>query len=248
MSSMNTPLVDVSHLDVFFGRQSILQDIHLQVNKGEIVTLIGPNGAGKSTLIKTVLGLIRPSRGFVHKKKGLRMGYMPQKLFIESYMPLSVARFLALAPVYALKKTQEIIEELKLSSLLAHPMQEISGGEFQRVLLARALLNDPELLVLDEPAQGVDVMGQQALYQLIVDIRDRWQCGILMVSHDLHLVMAGTDSVICLNKHICCSGLPSAVSQHPEFLRLFGVQEPLGLAVYTHRHNHSHDVGGEVCP
>ena len=148
MSSMNTPLVDVSHLDVFFGRQSILQDIHLQVNKGEIVTLIGPNGAGKSTLIKTVLGLIRPSRGFVHKKKGLRMGYMPQKLFIESYMPLSVARFLALAPVYALKKTQEIIEELKLSSLLAHPMQEISGGEFQRVLLARALLNDPELLVI----------------------------------------------------------------------------------------------------
>lgn len=257
---MNNPsvhpsvLVDVSHLNVSFGQQCILQDINLKVHQGEIVTLIGPNGAGKSTLVKSVLGLIPPNGGTIRKKEGLRVGYMPQKLSIEPYMPLSVERFLSLAPVYlkkgkdALQKTHVIIEELGLSFLLSHAMQDISGGECQRVLLARALLSNPELLVLDEPAQGVDVMGQQALYQLIIDIRDRWQCGILMVSHDLHLVMAGTDSVICLNKHVCCSGLPSAVSQHPEFLRLFGTQEPLGLAVYTHRHNHRHDVGGEICP
>ncbi len=249
---MNTPnvqdslLIDVSHLNIFIEQQIILQDIHLQVHKDEIVTLVGPNGAGKSTLVKAVLGLIPLSSGTIYKKPGLRMGYMPQKLSIEPYMPLTVQRFLELAPLKS--SLNAIIEELGIKHLLSSPMQAISGGESQRVLLARALLSHPELLVLDEPAQGVDVVGQQELYQLIIRIRDRWQCGILMVSHDLHMVMAGTDSVICLNKHVCCSGLPSAVSQHPEFIKLFGDQEPAGLAMYTHTHNHRHDLGGDVCP
>lgn len=249
---MNTPnvqdslLIDVSHLNISIKQQVILQDIHLQVHQDEIVTLIGPNGAGKSTLVQAVLGLIHPTSGVVYKKSGLRMGYMPQKLLIEPYMPLSVMRFLALAPLKS--SLDEIVEELGIRHLLSSPMQAISGGEAQRVLLARALLSHPELLVLDEPAQGVDVIGQQELYQLIIRIRDRWRCGILMVSHDLHMVMAGTDSVICLNKHVCCSGLPGTVSQHPEFLKLFGAQEPVGLAMYTHSHNHRHDLGGDVCP
>jgi zinc transport system ATP-binding protein len=249
---MNTPnihdslLVDVSHLDISIEQQVILQDIRLQVHKDEIVTLIGPNGAGKSTLVKAVLGLIQPTRGTIYKKPGLRMGYMPQKLLIEPYMPLSVLRFLELAPLKS--SLDAIVEELGIRHLLSSPMQSISGGESQRVLMARALLSHPELLVLDEPAQGVDVAGQQELYQLIIRIRDRRQCGILMVSHDLHMVMAGTDSVICLNKHVCCSGLPGTVSQHPEFLKLFGAQEPVGLAMYTHSHNHRHDLGGDICP
>jgi zinc transport system ATP-binding protein len=250
---MNTPkvqhslLVDVSHLNISIEQQIILQDVHLKVHRDEIVTLIGPNGAGKSTLVKAVLGLITPNSGVVYKRPGLRMGYMPQKLLIEPYMPLSVLRFLELAPLKSSLK--DIIEELGIKRLLSSPMQAISGGEAQRVLLARALLSHPELLVLDEPAQGVDVVGQQELYQLIIRIRDRWRCGILMVSHDLHMVMAGTDSVICLNKHVCCSGLPGTVSQHPEFIKLFGEQEPLGLAMYTHSHNHRHDdLGGDGCP
>lgn len=238
-------LINVRHLNVSFGTQTILEDIHLKVHRGEVVTLIGPNGAGKSTLVKAVLGLIHPTSGHMDKKPGLRMGYMPQKLFIEPYMPLSVRRFLELAPFKPDLNT--IIDELGIRHLLSCSMQTISGGECQRVLLARALLSHPELLVLDEPAQGVDVLGQQDLYRLIIDIRDRWQCGILMVSHDLHIVMAGTDSVICLNKHVCCSGLPGAVSKHPEFLRLFGAQETAGLALYTHSHNHRHDLGGDVC-
>lgn len=250
MNNLNThlcPLVNVSQLHVVLNQHSILQDIAFKVYPGEIVTLIGPNGAGKSTLVKTVLGLIKPTQGVIDKKPGLRLGYMPQQLVLESYMPLSVKRFLALAPGYVLENTPSIIEELNLQPLLNHSMQSISGGECQRVLLARALLNNPELLVLDEPAQGVDVMGQQALYQLIIDIRNRWQCGILMVSHDLHLVMAGTDSVICLNKHVCCSGLPSTVTKHPEFLKLFGTQDRVGLALYTHQHNHQHDAGDKSC-
>lgn len=240
------PLVDVRRLNVSFGTHKVLEDIHLKVHPGEVVTLIGPNGAGKSTLIQAVLGLIHPIEGDIYKKPGLRMGYMPQKLFIEPYMPLNVRRFLALAPIKF--SFDEIVEELGIRSLLDSSMQNISGGECQRVLLARALLSRPELLVLDEPAQGVDILGQQDLYRLIIDIRNRWKCGILMVSHDLHLVMAGTDSVICLNKHVCCSGLPDAVTQHPEFLKLFGVQAPTELALYTHTHDHRHDLGGDICP
>ncbi len=247
MSNDVFPLVSVNHVHVAFGSQSILTDINLTVNSSEIVTLIGPNGAGKSTLVRTVLGLVQAVTGTVKLKSGIRIGYMPQKLLVESFMPLSVYRFLSLTKGTNNTKIQTIAKDLGIKHLLQSPMQAISGGELQRVLLARALLCDPDLLVLDEPAQGVDVMGQEELYQLIVHIRDTRHCGILMVSHDLHLVMAGTDSVICLNKHVCCSGLPEAVAQHPEFVKLFGLHEPAGLAVYTHRHNHRHDIGGDVC-
>lgn len=240
-------LVTASHITVKFGDKTVLTDVHLTVESGEIVTLIGPNGAGKSTLIRTLLGFIKPTQGTVYLKTGIRIGYMPQRLAVEPFMPLSVQRFLELAGVRDKKRLATIQQELKISHLQSAPIQSISGGELQRVLLARALLRAPELLVLDEPAQGVDIQGQQELYQLIKFIRDKYQCGILMVSHDLHLVMAGTDSVICLNKHVCCSGRPEMVSKHPEFLSLFGLLEPEGIAVYAHRHNHKHDIDGDIC-
>jgi zinc transport system ATP-binding protein len=240
-------LVLVNHLSVQFGQRTILTDVHLIVRRGEIVTLIGPNGAGKSTLVKVVLGLIQPHKGTVALQADIRMGYMPQGLSIEPFMPLSVHRFLQLTANVSTKALNIIIDELTIRHLLAEPMQSISGGERQRVLLARALLRRPDLLVLDEPVQGVDVTGQEELHRLIMHIRDTYHCGILMVSHDLYLVMAGTDSVICLNKHVCCSGSPAAVSQHPEFLNLFGTWEPGKLAVYAHQHNHKHDLGGDIC-
>jgi zinc transport system ATP-binding protein len=241
------PLVSAKEISVRLGQKIILTDVHLTVCRGEIVTLIGPNGAGKSTLVKVILGLIKPTTGVVQFKEKLWIGYMPQKLFVEPYMPLSVLRFLQLAGDIEKAQLQSIIDELMISDLLNSPIQSISGGELQRVLLARALLRKPDLLVLDEPVQGVDITGQEELYQIIMHIRDTLHCGILMVSHDLHLVMAGTDSVVCLNQHVCCSGSPATVSQHPEFLNLFGVRESGKLAVYAHRHNHRHDRGNDVC-
>lgn len=233
-------LLEVQDLNVILDNNPILTDIHLNVKRGQIVTLIGPNGAGKSTLVKTIIGLIHPHSGKITLEPGLRIGYMPQKLAIDGFLPLTVERFLNLVKPSSLEHKAWVIDVLNVKPLLQKPMQSISGGELQRILLARALLRSPDLLVLDEPMQGVDVSGQDELYQLILNIRDFCQCGILLISHDLHFVMAGTDSVICLNKHICCSGHPEMVSQHPAFLSLFGQREPLGFAFYTHDHNHKH--------
>jgi len=238
-----TLLLQAKHISIRFGQKIILTDVSLSVHRGEIVTLIGPNGAGKSTIVRIVLGLLKPDTGEVKLKPNIKIGYMPQRLQVESYFPLSVGRFLQLTNTSSLDKKsfENILHKVGIPHLLAHPIQEISGGEFQRVLLARALLRHPDLLVLDEPAQSVDITGQEELYNLIVQIRDEINCGILMVSHDLHLVMAGTDSVVCLNKHVCCSGHPEDVTKHPEFLNLFGDLKPKGIALYTHRHNHRHD-------
>lgn len=241
------PLVTLDNIHVQFGSKTILTDVHLSVHQGEIVTLIGPNGAGKSTLVKVVLGLLRPKVGVVWMQAGIRLGYMPQGLVIEPYMPLTVRRFLQLVGNIEKTELQAVLQALTISHLQDTSMESLSGGERQRVLLARALLRKPDLLILDEPVQGVDVTGQEELYRIIMQIRDQYQCGILMVSHDLHLVMAGTDAVICLNKHVCCSGSPAMVSQHPEFLNLFGAQKPVGLTIYTHQHNHLHDGDADLC-
>lgn len=241
------PLVSAKDITVKIAGKKILTDAYLTVRRGEIVTLIGPNGAGKSTLVKVVLGLITPQQGEVRLQKNIRMGYMPQKVGIDPFMPLSVARFLKVAQHIEPQQWEMAMQELGIQRLLNAPMQTLSGGELQRVLLARALLSKPDLLVLDEPVQGVDVTGQEELYHLIMQIRDTQNCGILMVSHDLYLVMAGTDSVVCLNQHVCCSGHPSLVSQHPEFLNLFGNKDLNKLAIYAHRHNHKHGLEGDVC-
>lgn len=227
------------------GRQ-LLDRIDLDLHEGEIVTVIGPNGAGKTTLLKALLGFTAPSSGTVTRTDILRIGYMPQKLSLNPLLPMTVQRFL--------RQTQtsdaaivSALTETGVANLLQQSLHKVSGGELQRVLLARALLRQPQLLVLDEPAQGVDVCGQADLYRLIAELRNRYHCGVLLVSHDLHLVMAATDTVICLNQHICCQGHPEHVSQHPEYLQLFGGKKIADdIAVYTHHHDHDHDLHGNV--
>lgn len=235
-------LVEVEQLGLVIHNKTILENINFTVKRGEIVTLIGPNGAGKTALLKLVLGLNKPTSGNIVLAKGLRIGYMPQALAVESLMPLDVARFLLLSPRANKIKCERIAEDLAIKHLFNSPIQNISGGELQRVLFARALLNDPDLLVLDEPAQGIDINGQAVLYQLISTMRTKLNCSILMVSHDLHLVIAGTDQVVCLNRHVCCSGHPAAVMQNPEFINLFGSKVAAELALYTHHHDHHHDT------
>ncbi len=245
MSAALLTLRDISlHLD---GR-SVLDRVSLQINPGEILTLIGPNGAGKTCLVRIALGLLAPHGGSRQVRSGLRTGYLPQKLGLNESLPLDVARFLTLArPGLKERDLRNALAETGAGTVLHTPVTRLSGGELQRVLLARALLREPELLVLDEPAQGVDITGQEELYGLIAQVRDERRCGVLMVSHDLHLVMAATDHVLCLNRHVCCEGHPESVGAHPEYLRLFGAQGVKGLAVYSHRHDHHHDAHGEVC-
>lgn len=242
---MNEPLVVARGLGVKRADRYILKSADLTLEEGKIVTLIGPNGAGKTTLVRSVLGLIRVDEGSLQQRAGLRIGYMPQKLHIEASLPLTVARFLALGgkPRLALA---EVLALTGIEHLGKLPMQQLSGGETQRVLMARALLRDPHLLVLDEPVQGVDITGQAALYSLINDIRKQRNCGVLLVSHDLHLVMATTDTVVCLNQHVCCSGHPEAVTNDPAYIALFGNALKPQIALYTHRHDHQHDEHGNI--
>jgi len=244
---MSPPLLEAREVVLGFAGRRVLDRVELVVSEGEIVTLIGPNGAGKSTLVRVLLGLIAPDAGRVTRRPGLRVGYMPQRLAVDPVLPLTVRRFLRLAgrgiDATALSAA---LREVGAEHGIDTPLQSVSGGELQRVMLARALLRRPQLLVLDEPVQGVDVTGQAELYRLIGELRARRGCGVLMVSHDLHLVMAATDHVVCLNTHVCCSGHPESVTRHPEYLRLFGPREAAALAVYTHHHDHVHDVDGHV--
>lgn len=239
-------LVTLENLSISFDQRQVLSGVSLELHPGKILTLLGPNGAGKSTLVRVVLGLLTPSSGRVSRSAGLRIGYVPQKLHIDPTLPVTVERFMRLSRG---ARNQDILPALKrvqAGHLLTSPLQKLSGGETQRVLLARALLNQPQLLVLDEPTQGVDVNGQVALYDLINQLRHELNCAVLMVSHDLHLVMAKTDEVLCLNHHICCSGTPEAVSQHPEFIAMFGPRGAQELAIYRHHHNHRHDLQGRI--
>lgn len=228
----------------------VLENVQLELAAGKILTLIGPNGAGKTCLVRIALGLLQPDTGERWVKPNLRIGYVPQKLGLNEALPLDVRRFLSLARAgLTPQEIESALAEVGASALVYSPVTRLSGGELQRVLLARALLRSPELLVLDEPAQGVDVAGQEELYNVIAKVRDRHGCGVLMVSHDLHLVMAATDHVLCLNRHVCCEGHPESVGAHPEYLRLFGAgtQGIKGLAVYSHHHDHHHDAHGGVC-
>ena len=244
-------LVRATDITVHAGGAEVLRRVNLEIRRGEIVTLIGPNGAGKSSLVRIIVGLARPANGTLELRAGLRIGYVPQHFYIDSYLPVTVQRFLELADrrLATREAIARVLTEVGLPAVARQPMQALSGGESRRVLLARALLRDPDLLVLDEPTAGVDVTGQAELYNLISSLRAARQCGVLMVSHDLHLVMAATDHVTCLSSgHVCCSGHPEAVSQHPEYLALFGPQLAPSLAVYTHHHDHRHDLSGQKVP
>jgi zinc transport system ATP-binding protein len=239
-------LLNARDISLQYNQRQVLQNISLTINTRQIVTLIGPNGAGKTSLVKIVLGLVPPTSGEIERLEGIRIGYMPQRLQVDQSMPVSVSRFLSLGANARADRIDDALEEVGASVLKDSQLFALSGGELQRVLLARALIQEPQLLVLDEPAQGVDVNGQAELYRLIADIRDRHGCGILLVSHDLHLVMSATDEVICLNQHVCCHGHPEQVSNDPAYLELFGKKDAETLAVYTHHHNHSHDLAGDV--
>lgn len=244
-AAVSKPLLSAEHVGFIVRGKSILSDVSLQVNSKEIITLIGPNGAGKTSLVRILLGLNDASSGVVERQAGLRVGYVPQRIHVPEVMPIRVCDFLNVTSKYSAEQCQQILDEVDCGYLMDSPMQKISGGEMQRVLLARALLKAPQLLVLDEPASGMDIIGQQALYETIRQIKDKHDCGILMVSHDLHLVMAATDRVICLNTHICCTGHPDDVSEHPEYIKLFGDAID-GLALYSHHHDHEHDIHGNI--
>ncbi len=240
-------MIRLSQVSVRFGPDTALDQVELSVDNGQITTLIGPNGAGKTTLLRVALGLQAPSTGVIRRRPGIRVGYMPQRIAIDETLPLTVRRFLALANAPS-ERTEQVLAETGMSvALLANPVQHISSGEFQRVLLARALLREPDLLVLDEPAQSLDLTGQSDFYDLIARVRDRYGCGVLLVTHDLHLVMAAADHVICLNRHVCCTGYPQEVRRNPAYLALFPGGRPVeGLAPYEHSHDHAHTAKGEV--
>ncbi len=239
-------LAEIAGVSLRMGKNEILSGVDLAVRSGEIVSLIGPNGGGKTSLIRVLLGLLRPQRGRVALAPGIRVGYMPQRLFVDDVLPLTVARFLALGGRAEQERIGAVLDEVGVDGIVECPIQGVSGGEFQRLLLGRALLRDPDLLVLDEPVQGVDVNGQAELFALIGRIRRRRGCGVLLVSHDLHLVMEATDRVVCLNRHVCCTGQPESVTRHPEYIALFGPSAGRSFAVYSHHHDHRHDPDGAV--
>ena len=239
-------LVEAHGIGVRRGGRWILHDIDVAVAAGEVVTLIGPNGAGKTTLVRVLLGLLAQSVGTVRRDRDASIGYVPQRVQFDPTLPLTVARLMTLTSRRPSEAVAEALEETAVRHLLAARVSDLSSGELQRVLLARALLRLPNLLVLDEPVQGVDYTGEAELYELIGGIVDRRGCGVLMVSHDLHIVMAATDRVVCLNHHVCCTGAPREVVGHDEFRRLFGPRAAAGAAVYRHVHDHVHDLAGDV--
>jgi zinc transport system ATP-binding protein len=240
------PLVAASNVSLILGGKPVLDGVGLAIHPSEIVTLIGPNGAGKTTLARILLGLVRPSKGNVARREGLRVGYVPQRLRIESIIPLSVERFMSLSQPVTRERALECLAETGAEHLALAQMAKLSGGELQRVALARALARDPGLLVLDEPAQAIDFAGAAKLYALIAAIRERRGCGILLISHDLQVVLGASDRVVCLNRHICCEGVPSAVAAHPEYVRLFGREAAASFGLYTHHHDHTHALSGDV--
>ena len=240
MSETRENLVSLNNAGVCVSDKWLVRGVSLEVCRGEIVTLIGPNGSGKSTTAKMALGVINPSEGTTRCRRDIYVSYVPQKLVVDWTMPLTVKRFMALTHTANESDIQRALSSTGTDHLKNAQVRNLSGGEFQRVLLARAIVNTPDLLVLDEPVQGVDFNGEIALYHLIEEIRTELNCGIILISHDLHVVMSNTDRVICLNGHVCCSGSPEAVASAPEFRKLFGERAANELAFYKHNHDHEH--------
>lgn len=238
-------LLETKGLCVRHGALAALQDVDFHIDKGEIVTIVGPNGSGKSTFLRAAIGAVPVSGGTIVKADGLKVGYVPQKLAIDPTLPLSVFRFMSLPKR---QKKSDVLDALELAGV-AHlknsQMSALSGGQFQRVLLARAVQNKPDLLILDEATQGLDPLGSAAFYTQIADLRATMGCAILMVSHELHVVMSASDRVVCLNGHVCCHGTPDLVASAPEYRALFGSGTGGALALYRHDHNHEHDHSEE---
>ncbi|MEC3859718.1 metal ABC transporter ATP-binding protein [Mesobacterium sp. TK19101] len=236
---MNT-LVSIKGLNVRLGAQTVLHAVDFEIAPGEIVTIVGPNGSGKSTLLRTIVGAQAPTAGKVTLKPGLRIGYVPQKLHIDPTLPMTVRRFLDLPRRVSDTDASAALQEAGAGALETRQMSGLSGGQFQRVLLARAILARPDLLILDEATQGLDQPGSAAFYRKIEEVRNDLGCAVLMVSHELHVVMAASDRVVCLNGHVCCQGEPEHVASAPEYRALFGTGTKGALALYRHEHSHDH--------
>ncbi|WP_018699567.1 metal ABC transporter ATP-binding protein [Amorphus coralli] len=233
-------LIEASGVSVDLGGRRILQSVDFSIERGEIVTVVGPNGSGKSTFIRSLIGAIGLSAGSVRRAPGLVVGYVPQRLSLDATMPLTVARFLNLPVLRNAREVKTMLEHVGVGGLGGRQMSALSGGQFQRVLLSRALLSKPDILMLDEPTQSLDQPGTAAFYRLIETVRQEVGCAVLMVSHDLHVVMSASDRVLCINGHVCCEGTPTVVSAAPEYRALFGSGTQGAFALYQHEHNHHH--------
>lgn len=240
-------LISAKGLTLQYAGVTVLKNVNIAISPGEIVTVIGPNGSGKSTLLRALIGAKKPAGGSITRKPGLRTGYVPQRLSVAANMPLTVHRFLSLPHRHSAKDIATMLAKVGISGFERSQMAQLSGGQFQRVLLARALLGEPEILMLDEPTQGLDQPGIAGFYQLLETVRSEMGCAVLLISHDLHVVMAASDRVICLNGHICCEGTPNVVSAAPEYRALFGAGTHGTMALYQHAHNDhcDHDHHGD---
>jgi zinc transport system ATP-binding protein len=239
-------LISVQNLSVAYGANTVLRDVSLCVKSAEIVTIVGPNGSGKTSLLRAIIGAVQAIQGNITRKPGLKVGYVPQKLAIDPTLPLTVARFLRLTEPVSPAQSAAALEAAGLPDLRTRQMSQLSGGQFQRVLLARALIGAPDILLLDEATQGLDQPGSASFYRQIEAVRRETGCAVLMISHDLHVVMAASDRVICLNGHVCCQGAPAAVASAPEYRALFGSGTGGALALYQHEHDHHHE-GTDRC-
>lgn len=237
-------LISLRGIRVVRDGRTLLEGVDLDIEPGEIVTVIGPNGAGKTTLVRVLLGVVQPDVGTIKRKSGLAVGYVPQRFDIDAAIPMTVRRFLGLGGSSTPAAIDMALGEVGALHVREQQVSVLSGGELQRVMLARALLRRPSLLVLDEPARGVDHAGEADLYQLIARLTEERGFGVLLVSHDLHVVMARSDRVVCINRHICCEGVPQQVARDPEYARLFGPDAARAVALYHHSHDHHHDLAG----
>ena len=238
-------LIEITDLSIRYGSKLVLQNINLSLADGEIVTIVGPNGSGKTTLFKAIIGTAPISAGKVKIKPNLKIGYVPQQLIIDKTLPITVERFLKVAQKTNVKTLANAMNLVGTEDLLTFQMNNLSGGELQRVLLARALIAQPDVLLLDEATRGLDQPGVASFYRMVDGIRKNTNCAVLMISHDLHVVMGASDRVICLNGHICCEGAPNSVASSPEYQALFGSDVDGTFALYRHHHGHNHQTDNE---
>jgi zinc transport system ATP-binding protein len=234
-------LISAKNVSVAYGANTVLRDVSLALEPGEIVTIVGPNGSGKTSLLRAIIGALKPARGEIVLKPGLRIGYVPQRLHIDPTLPITVERFMRLTDRVSKAQCKAALDAAGAPDLLRRQMSQLSGGQFQRVMLARALINKPDVLLLDEATQGLDQPGSAAFYRQIEAVRAETGCAVLMISHELHVVMSASDRVLCLNGHVCCEGTPAVVASAPEYRALFGTGTGGALALYRHDHDHGHD-------
>ena len=234
-------LISLNSVTLGYDGKIVLRDIDLTVKRGEIITIVGPNGSGKTSMMRALIGALVPTTGSIVRSRALRLGYVPQKLNIDHSFPITLRRFLSVPKRINPEQVTEAASLVGMGDFLDQQSATLSGGQFQRALLARAIIDAPDLLLLDEPTQGLDQNGSARFYQLIADLKEKLDCAIVLVSHDLHVVMSASDRVICLNGHICCEGTPSVVSSAPEYRALFGSGTQGALAIYQHQHDHVHD-------